>query len=61
MSVILISRKNNNIRNPIRNKFDRLSEFTTNEVDVLMISETKLDSLLFSQSQYCMNDSIFDE
>ena len=61
MSVISISRKNNNIRNPIRNKFDRLSEFTTNEVDILMISETKLDSLLFPQSQYCMNDSIFDE
>ena len=61
MSVILISRKNNNIRNPIRNKSDRLSEFTTNEVDVLMISETKLDSLLSPQSQCCMNDSIFDE
>ena len=41
--------------NSIRNKFDCLTAFTKNEVGILTISETKLNSS-FPQTQSCMND-----
>ena len=40
--------------NSIRNKFDCFTAFTKNEVDILMILETKVDSS-FPQTQLCIN------
>ena len=40
--------------NSIRNKFDCLTEFNKNEVDIIMISETKL-VLSFPKTQFCMS------
>ena len=40
--------------NSCRNKFDCLTAFTENEVDILMISDTKLGTLL-PQTQICMS------
>ena len=43
----LYNNKNNNNINSLRSKFEFLVEFTRGKVDVLMISETKIDEGFF--------------
>ena len=43
--------------NTIRNKFDLLKEIVSNNIDILVISETKLDSS-FSSSQFYIEDCV---
>ena len=41
--------------NSIRNKFESLVKFVGNNLDILMVSETKIDDT-FPESQYLMED-----